>query len=155
MKLIKLLFTFFAFSVSAQQEILAKFAITESTENGRDNTAFDLERGGYFVVYKKDSETFLANVASVWNQQSYGKLYQLKAETIAETQTQYKTDIFNFRWKFYNSYDDETGYATIKMIKIYKPQGIIFNLEMILPNLDVLTYHGYMESSLNFNDFEK
>ena len=155
MKLIKVLCIFFAMSLFGQQETLAKFSITESTANGKDNTTFDIDRGGYFVIYKKDYKLFLANVSAAWNQQSYGVIHQLKGETLEESKNQFKADIFNFRWKFYNDYDDKTGYATIRMTKVYKPQGVYFTLKMILPNLDILNYKGYMEGSLDFNDFIK
>ena len=39
------------------------------------------------------------------------------------------------------------------MTKIYKPQGVAFTLKMVLPNLDILEYKGYMEGSLDFNNY--
>ncbi|OWK73100.1 hypothetical protein CBW16_10060 [Flavobacteriaceae bacterium JJC] len=155
MKLLKILFIFLAIPLLGQQKTLAKFTITESTENGKDNTAFDIERGGYFVIYQKDSELYLANVANVWKQQSFGRILNLEVETLEETENEFQADVFNFRWKYFNDYDERTGYATIRLSKIYKPQGVLFTLKMVLPNLDVLTYKGYMEGSLDFSDFIK
>jgi hypothetical protein len=139
---------------SQTQKIIAKFIISESTLNNYDNTKFDEERGGYFAFYEDTrGKLCLANVADNWNQQSYGQLLNLTSKTYEETSTTYKSTIFSCRWKYYNSYDKNSGYATIQFIKTYKPQGIVFNLTMILPNLDKLSYIGFMDGTLNFENY--
>ena len=136
------------------QKTITKFIITESTSNGIDNTQFDYNRGGYFVFYENNLKKIcLANVCEKSNDQSYGQIFNINSRTEEETSTTYKTQIFNFRWKYYNTYDSKTGYATIKLSKIYKPQGIVFYLIMILPNLDKLTYTGYMDGSLQLEKY--
>ena len=136
------------------QKQLAKFIITESTYNNNDNTQFDIERGGYFTFYENANKKLcLANVSENWNQQSFGQLLNLTEKTYEETETSYKTNIFSCRWKYYNSYDKNTGYATIQFSKTYKPQGVGFTLTMILPNLDKIYYVGYMEGTLNFENY--
>jgi hypothetical protein len=139
---------------SQNQKQLAKFNITESTINNYDNTQFDIERGGYFTFYENANRKLcLANVSENWNQQSYGQLLNLTEKTYNETSTSYKISIFSCRWKYYNSYDNNSGYATIQFSKTYKPQGVVFTLTMILPNLDKISYVGYMEGSLNFDNY--
>ncbi len=151
---VTLLVLFPLIALGQQQKTLAKFIITESTLNGNDNTQFDISRGGYFVFYENVYKKLcFANVAKNWDQQSYGQLYNLSSETEKETATTYEATTFIYRWKYYNSYDSKTGYATIRLTKIYKPQGVVFTLKMILPNLDVLTYTGYMDGSLRLEDY--
>ncbi len=152
--IIFLIFLFPSICLGQEQKTLAKFIITESTLNGNDNTQFDIDRGGYFVFYENEYKKLcFANYAKNWDQQSYGELHNFESETLPETETTYKAHIFKYRWKYYNSYDTKTGYATIRMTKIYKPQGVVFTLKMILPNLDILEYTGYMEGSLDFNNY--
>jgi hypothetical protein len=156
MKKILLLLSLFiaTFSFAQKQETLAKFIITESTQNGYDNTAFDIDRGGYFVFYNNvDKEPYFANIAGNSEDQSFGRTINMKSETIKETSTSFKANVFNFRWKYFNTYDNATGYATVQFTKIYKPQGVIFELVMILPNLDKLTYKGYMDGTLDLENF--
>lgn len=153
--LVILLFAFWPLlTLSQKQETLSKFIITESTINGKDKTDFDINRGGYFVFYKNDkNELCFANYSKYTKDQSYGRVHNLSVKKQKESSSSYKSDIFNYRWKYYNTYDANTGYATITLIKIYKPQGIAFSLRMILPNLDVSNYKGYMEGSLNLEDY--
>jgi hypothetical protein len=156
MKKILLLLSIFCTTIAfaKTQETLAKFIITESTKNGYDNTAFDIDRGGYFVFYiNKDNKLCFGNIAEHTELQSFGLLIGMKIDKIDETATTFKTDIYNYRWKYYNNYDNATGYATVQCVKIYKPQGVIFELVMILPNLDKLTYKGYMDGTLDLENF--
>jgi hypothetical protein len=53
-----------------------------------------------------------------------------------------------------NDYDDKKGTAKIQLTKIYKPQGITFELKIIPENLDLIVYKGYMEGSLDFSVFK-
>ena len=142
-------------NASEQQKVIAKFIITESTSNGYDQTEWDLKRGGYFAFYISDGNEFcLANVSKNTKDQSYGAISGMQSETISETDDSYESQIFTFRWKYFNTYNDKTGYARIALSKIFKPQGTIFTLRMVLPNLDVLEYKGYMEGTLDLSNFD-
>lgn len=112
------------------------------------------ERKQFLIFYNnKEGQLCLANVSGINDDQSYGRVYSLASETIKETETSYKADVFNFRWKYYNSYNSETVYAAVSLTKIYKPTGVIFSIKMALLNLDVLKIKGYMEGTLNLNDY--
>jgi hypothetical protein len=43
--------------------------------------------------------------------------------------------------------------AAFRLDKIYKLQGVVFTLRMVLTNLDVINYSGYMEGSLDLDEF--
>ena len=141
-------------SHAQDQEKIGKFIITEATLNGNDLTQWYFDRKQFIVFYKnKAQQLCMANVSGINDDQSYGTLSSFKQEKIKETDKTYKIDIFNFRWKYYNTYDNNTGYATIVFTKVYKPQGVLFTIKMVQANLDVLNLKGYMEGSLNLNDY--
>ena len=143
-------------SHAQSQEVIAKFKITEAKMNGIDMTQYYYDRKQYFVFYQYNpKEMCFASVSSINNDQSYGSLHSETSEKKLETETSYASDIFNFRWKYKNSYDGDSGYATICFTKIYKPTGVLFSIKMITQKLDVLTYIGYMEGTLNFQDYIK
>lgn len=137
-----------------KQEGIAKFRITEAKNNGVDVTRYYYDRKQYFVFYlNENKEMCFANVSGINDDQSYGKLYSLENEKVKETTTSYAADMFNFRWHYYNTYDAESGYATISFTKIYKPTGVLFTIKMVTQKLDVVVYEGYMEGSLNLQDY--
>jgi hypothetical protein len=141
-------------TVNAQQQTLAKFIITDASLNDQDATESYFSSGGYIVFYTTDDgNLYMANVMSKLNTQSYGRLYSSDYKKLKETYETYRADVFYFRWRYINSYDSKKGTATIKLVKIYKPQGVAFSCTIIPENLDVLTYNGYMEGSLEFSEY--
>lgn len=134
------------------QKIVAKFITTDVTINGVNVTPIYLSENAYIVFYTdgNDSQTYMANVWSKSKSQSYGIIYSMKTNKKKETYETYETDIFHFNWQYINTYDNKTGTAKVQLIKVYKPQGIIFTIKIIPENLDLLIYKGYMEGSLNF-----
>ena len=125
-------------------------AVEHDTTND-DLTWFDTEREGYFIFIELDNQLNLCNMSANNDDYSFGTILDIKSEKTEETDDTYESATYKFRWKYYNTYDDETGYANINFEKIYKPQGTIFKLTMILPNLDVYIYKGYMEGTLDFD----
>ncbi len=137
-----------------KQETLAKFKITEATNNGEDISQWYFERKQYMVFYKNgDGYLCFANVSGINNEQSHGWVFSLRHDRLPESDKNYQADFFTFRWKYYNTYDFQTGYATVSFVKLYKAAGVAFYLKMVLPYLDVLEFNGYMEGSLNLNDY--
>jgi len=139
-----------------EQIDLAKFIITDATLNGEDVTPTVVKNKAYTVFYTftGEEEIYMANYFSKADSQSYGLLYDSILEEFEETDHQYKTDILTSSWRYFNDYDGKKGTAKIKLIKIYKPQGIISELTIIAENLDLMIYKGYMEGSLDFSQFK-
>ena len=138
-----------------QQEILAKFIITDATLNGVDVTPTLLSNNAYTVFYTRgnDGLVYMANVWAKSNSQSYGPMYSINKENIKETYETYEADIFNFNWLYINNYDNKKGTAKVQLIKIYKPQGVAFTVTIIPENLDIMVYKGYMEGSVDFSKY--
>ena len=141
---------------SDDQMDLARFIITDAKFNGEDVTPEVVKNKAYTVFYtlKGREEFYMANYFSEADSQSFGLLYDSNLEVFEETEEEYKTDVLTSSWRYTNDYDDKKGTAKIKLIKIYKPQGIIFELTIILENLDLIVYKGYMEGSLDFSLFK-
>jgi len=139
-----------------EQIDLAKFIITDATLNGEDVTPTVVRNKAYTVFYtfSGEDEIYMANYFSKADSQSYGLLYDSNLEELEETDDQYKTDILTSSWRYFNDYDGKKGTAKIQLTKIYKPQGISFELEILAENLDLIIYKGYMEGSLDFSQFK-
>ncbi len=155
-KIVLMLFVFTnSFSSNAQQKILAKFIVTDASANGVDITPEALENGQYIVFYTGDDEDVI-NMSNYWEKvdsQSYGPMYATKTDEIKESDETYKADIFNFKWRYINTYDSKKGTASVTLTKVYKPQGVTFIIKIIPENLDILIYKGYMEGTIDFSNY--
>ena len=143
---------FFNISFGQRQETLAKFIITDATINGVDVTPTLLANKAYTVFYTSDDDglIYMANVCPESNSQSYGPMYSVETQKKRETYETYAADIFYFNWRYINTYDNKKGTAKVQMIKIYKPQGVVFTVKIIPENLDIIVYKGYMEGTIYF-----
>ncbi|MCE7925319.1 MAG: hypothetical protein DYG98_19875 [Haliscomenobacteraceae bacterium CHB4] len=139
-----------------QQEIIAKFIITDASKNGIDVTQTLLKAGAYTVFYTSgnDGLIYMANVWPNSNSQSYGPMYSTESTKRKETYETYEADIFYFNWRYINTYDEKKGTAKVQLVKIYKPQGIAFVLKIIPENLDIIIYKGYMEGTIDFSNYD-
>jgi hypothetical protein len=137
----------------AQQTVVAKFIITDARMNGKDITPASTAANQYLIFYTlpNDTSMYFANVLSKVGSQSYGITYDIHVYTTPATATDYETDHFTFKWSYANSYDQHKGTATVRLLKIGKPNGVAFEMTVISENLDVLEYKGYMEGTLNLH----
>lgn len=140
---------------SSDQEVIAKFIITDATKNGIDNTPTILDQGAYTVFYtfEEDGLIYMANYWPKNNSQSYGPMYSTETVKYNETYEAYKADIFFYNWRYTNDYDGKKGAAKVQLTKIYKPQGVAFVLKIIPENLDIIIYKGYMEEPVDFSKY--
>ena len=133
------------------QEIIAKFQISDGTENGLDITPTLLEQNAYLVIYQDmvSKAIYMANFWEMNNTQSYGSIYAIEEKHIEADDENYEADLFYFQWSYINTYDSKKGIAKIELMKIYKPQGVYFKMTIVPENLDVLVYKGFMSGSLD------
>jgi hypothetical protein len=140
------------------QEIVAEFKISDASENGADITPTILDQRAKLVIYKDVQNNNALCLSNFWqknNTQSYGPIYGMETKHIPEDDKNYEADIFFFQWRYINTYDTKKGTAKVELLKIYKPQGIYFELKIIPENLDILIYKGFMEGSLDLTVYEK
>ncbi len=154
--LLTILFCVTLINSFGQQKTLAKFIITDATVNKVDVTETYLEAGGNIIFYTTgDDNLYMTNIMSNRkNSQSYGRMYSAQTKNLNESYENYKADIFYYKWRYINTYDTKKGTASVKLIKIFKPQGVTFVCTIIPENLDVIVYKGYMEGTLDFSDYE-
>jgi len=140
-----------------EQEILAKFTITKALKNGVDITR-TIEKAAAYTVFYSNPNNDLIYMANVWpnsNSQSYGPMYSVENKSFKETYETNKADFFAFNWKYKNDYDNKSGIADVEVIKIYKPEGISFTVKIIPENLDIIIYSGFMEGTVNFENYNR
>jgi hypothetical protein len=139
-----------------KQKTLAKFTITDAKINGVDRTPTYLDWGAYVVFYTSgdDGLMYMANVAPNNHTQSYGPMYGVETDKLSETYENYEADFFYFNWRYANDYDSKTGTAKVQVVKIYKPQGVAFSVKIIPENLDVITFKGYMDGTIDFSIYD-
>ena len=63
-------------------------------------------------------ELYMANYSETNETQSWGVIWELKNESIPETASNYKTDIFYFNWNYLNSYDSKKGTCKVQFKSI-------------------------------------
>ena len=156
MKKVIILFTVLMTSMLAfaqQQKELARFHVTYAIYNGEDITEWDIKSKLFTVFYTVNEELYMANYSETNETQSWGVIWGLKNESIPETASDYKTDIFYFNWNYQNSYDSKKGTCKVQFIKVYKPQGVVSKLKFISETLDITEYTGYMKGTIDFGNF--
>lgn len=144
--------------VQAQEaELLEKFIILDATENDKDITPQLLSNEAFLSIYKISGKevVYFANVWPVADSQSFGMVYNAELKEVAETEKAYATDEFSFSWSYQNSYDEESGTAQVRILKIYKPQGVYFEAVVVPEDLDLLVYKGYVEGTLNLTAYDQ
>lgn len=132
----------------AQQNVVAKFIVTDAKANGKDITSAATGEGEYLIFYTvpNDSTIFFANVLLKDKRESYGPTYEMQSYTTPHTATDYETDHVTFKWSYTRSTDQFKGIATVKLLKIGKPNGVAFELTIMGENF--LEYKGYMDGTL-------
>jgi hypothetical protein len=146
-----LLFFFSSYSFAQNQKKLFELRLLKFEKNGVDYTNWIAERKQSFIFYTNDGEDYLTNYCNSCtdNTQSHGRVYNFtEYDSGAETDKQYAFTHYTFTWRYFNSYDNESGSADMNLFIIHKPNGSTFILKMILSNMDILKYEGYIEETV-------
>lgn len=140
-----------------QQETIAKFIISDWTKNGENLTSQLIDENSYLVIYRnvENNDLYMANFWETSNSQSFGAIYAIEKKHIDESDENYKADFVNFQWSYTNTYDSKKGTAKVELMKIYKPQGVYFEMTIVPENLDVLVYKGFMSGTLDLQVYER
>lgn len=135
-----------------EQETIAKFIIQDARRNKVDVTTKFVETNAYVVVYKtKEGETYMAVVMDKDETQSFGRIFNMEeVQKTPETDKEYQSEVYNFRWSYKNSYDNKKGTARVRLTKIYKPLGVMFITVVIPEDLEIMEFKGYMEGTIGY-----
>lgn len=155
---LKLLFILFASllsqNISAQnQKMIAKFIIQDARINKIDISERVIKAGAYVVIYEtKTGETYMATVMDKDDTQTFGEIFDVgDIEKKSETEKEYASETYSFRWSYKNSQDEKRGTARVSLSKIFKPTGTMFSARILLENLDLYEYKGYMEGTIKLD----
>ena len=101
-----IILTMFVISVSAQQTTIARYIITEASQNGIDITTRLLDQGAYTVFYTSDNDgiVYMANRWPKNGTQSFGLTHSTQDASYDVPYETYKADIFYFDWQYLNDY---------------------------------------------------
>lgn len=143
--LIILLTSTFCFGQSEKlspQKVVIKFYIQEAIQNNIDVTDVYIKEKAFITLFEQDNKLFLSNVMQVDGTQSYGITEPISKTKLVETTTSYKADIYNFNWKYRNTYNNKVGIANVQFAKVYQEDSFLYILEVHCENGDNLIYKG-------------
>jgi hypothetical protein len=144
-----------SFSVKAQDESF-KMIILDAKANGNNISDWYLERGQFLKMYSNgEGQVSFANASPSNNEQSYGEIFGFESEDTPETDSTYQGKDLYFSWKYKNTYNNDEGTAKVKIVLVFKPQGVVFHCNMMLENLDIYEYTGYLEGTLDTSKIDK
>ena len=133
-----------------KQHHFATFEIQDARENGNDISEEVLKEKATLVLYRStatDSILF-SNFWKKSDSQSYGSIYSIIKSDNPDKEEDDKSEVYTFYWSYYNTYDQKSGTAKVKILVVYKPQGTYFEITILPENLDELVYKGRMEGDL-------
>jgi len=135
-----------------KQKTYSRVVILDVQINGRDATESYTDRKQFLTLYQNESGNFcFANVSTTTDAQSFGQIYDFKSDQKKETTTTYEGIDLDFRWRYANTYDKKRGTALVNVVVIKKPQGSMFICTIIPEDLEIMTYKGYVQGTLDFS----
>lgn len=131
----------------AQEKDEVTFKVTNYTVNGVNYDQLADEADIALVFYKcKNSSICFANMFRNQDSQSYGGTYGIKESNFIETNDEYAAKQFQFTWNFVNTYDDNSGKASVTLTEIYIGKTIKMTAEIVvLETNEILLFKGYLE----------
>lgn len=132
------------FAQYSQQLPLEKYIITEGTDNGKDITSTLISVGAFTVFYRSDKsrKRYMANVWPNTSSQSFGIVKSVKKIKSSNP----KEEIKHFKWKYYNTYDEKKGKATVEVTKVSDLDLVLFSMKIVLKNSEVIILNGYYDT---------
>ena len=137
-----------AYSGIGSELIGAEFKVTSATYNGQDisNTVLEADQVFVFYVDEGNGQFSFTNYWRAQNTQSYGVIYGIKQTNYPATNDTYTSTEYKFTWKYYNSYDDQTGSVMVTFTAILIDDIVKFTCKILdLETNDICVYKGYLE----------
>ena len=138
-----ILLTIAAVTVRGQIADTVNYTIKQGMVDHRDCTAYYTERGQYLCFYVSDKgEKSFRNTTADGTEYSYGTVADIKIKETIEKKC--RVENISFRWKFYNSYDSDTGFALVRLKRVHLLHGVEFNFKIITENKkQTIEFYGY------------
>jgi hypothetical protein len=135
-----------------QRELIQRLVISDARKNGRDITPTMLEEGAEWIFYRRTGEEklYLAQTHARKKVQTDGAVYALTTQTIPESPDNYASETTQFRWS-YTQVDGVVGTAQVNLVRVQKPQGVIYQMTVLNESLDQWQYKGHVDGTLNLS----
>lgn len=139
----------FTLTVNAQGvNELAKIDVFRAIANGQDITKMSRDNNHCFQVYKQGTDFMFANNYTKLNSKSYGRITNVSYKRNREKDGSY-SDIYQFKWHWKNSFDDETGTDNVYLKVVTSPDGTAVRIVVVGGDMEnILDYGGILSGSL-------
>lgn len=133
-----------------KQLTLARYSIHKGTDNDKDISQILQDKlARTFIYAKNDGQFYMSNFWEKDSSQSSGKISFVvcKREVFPDG---VHTTSFMFSWSYKNSYNDDTGVATVKLVNILQDKVNYISLYIILENSRTIHYEGVSPDPIHF-----
>ncbi len=145
-----------AATTNPKRELVQRLVISDARKNGRDITPQTLEAGGELLFYRRAGEDklYLALINSKSASYTDGPIYGLTTATIPETPEDFAQETTSFRWSYTQS-DGVAGTAQVSLVRVKKPQGVIYQMVVLNEVLDQWQYKGHVDGTVNLSAIQE
>ena len=127
----------------------AKIDVFQAVANGQDITKMSIDNNHCFQLYNQGADIIFANNYTKLNSKSYGRITNVSYKRNREKDGSY-SDIYQFKWLWKNSFDDETGTADVYLKVVTSADGTAVRIAVVGGDLeDILDYGGILSGSLS------
>lgn len=150
--LIVFYFILLEFSAQGQFSDSVSYFIKNGKVNHVDCTEYYINRGQRLNFYHNElDELCFRNITADGSEYSYGKVSEIQIKETKENKC--KVENISFCWNFYNSYDNESGYATVCIKRINLLYGVEFFVKIKVDNKkNFIEFYGYTNEGNSEND---
>ena len=128
---------------------LAKIDVFRAIADGQDITKLSRDNNHCFQLYKQGADIMFANDYTKLNSKSYGKINNVSYKRNREKDGSY-SDIYQFKWHWKNSFDDETGIGDVYLKVVTSADGTAVRIVIVGGDLEnILDYGGILSGSLS------
>lgn len=134
------------------RELIQRLVISDARKNGRDITPGMVEQSAEWVFYRRAGEEklYLAQINAKNSIQTDGLVYALTTSTTPETPDSFASETTQFRWS-YTQADGAVGTAQVSLLRVKKPQGVIYQMTVLNESLDQWQYKGHVDGTVNLS----
>ena len=128
---------------------LAKIDVFRAIVNGQDMIKMSTENEHCLQFYKQGKDIFFANNYVKQNSKSYGKITSVEYKKCNEKDGLF-SDVYQFKWCWKNSFDNETGVANVFLKVVTFKDGKAARIIIVSEDVETLCdYGGFFNGSLN------
>lgn len=140
----------FTLSVNAQSvNEFAKIDVFRAIVNGQDVTKMSRDNNHCFQLYKQGTDILFASNYSKLNSKSYGRITNVSYRRNREKDGSY-SDIYQFKWYWKNSFDDEVGTSDVYLKVVTSTDGTAVRIAVVGGDMEnILDYGGILSGSLS------